>query len=126
MLDDSICFNCPLPDCTDPCPFGVKDNYNIDILKELNLYDNSYDELFLDEPDPQKRYLKIYYIKNRNKLIKRSRSYYRNNKQSILIKNHDYYLKHKDKLSKKKREYYLANREKILKQRHIRYCLKGV
>lgn len=122
----NYCFNCPLSDCVDPCPFGVTDSSNIDILKELNLYEaKCVADLELDGLDSKKRYFKIYYNNFKKKIIKRSSDYYFANKDSIKQKKHEYYLKNKEKISKRNKEYYLRNKEDILKRRHRYYCMTG-
>ena len=59
----------------------------------------------------EKENKKIYYLKNKDKILEYGQQYRENNKESISNKNKEYYEKTKDI----KKEYYEVNKEEILK-----------
>lgn len=63
-----------------------------------------------------KKFYKIYYKNNRDKIIKRVRTYCRAHKEKYAKKSKKYYAKHKDKIKKMKIKYYNKNKDIILEK----------
>jgi len=68
----------------------------------------------------RKIYLKNYYLKNKQKLLKQRKNRYNKNKQRELKRNKKYNLEHKEKIKKYLIEWYLKNKERLLVQ-HAEY-----
>jgi len=64
----------------------------------------------------KKEYAKQWYLKNKEKIIKKASKYYLENKEKIKkrLKTTNYYNNNKEKINKKAREYYSKNKEKKL------------
>lgn len=64
------CFECPLPDCVDPCPFGMdgKGKYveNIDEYL-LDNYLKTKEQEEKEKREKKKAYFKEYYLKNKSR-----------------------------------------------------------
>lgn len=85
-----LCFECPLEDCSTPCPFGVHDEIDMNI-----------DEYIDDD------------LKKRNELQEYRRFYYQANKDNLKAYSKAYYQAHKEKLKAYSKAYYRANKEEI-------------
>ena len=57
----------------------------------------------------------LYYLKNRDKIIKKVKEYSENNKEKILKRAKEYRDTHKEKIASYKKEYYKINKENISK-----------
>lgn len=98
------CFNCPLPDCVDPCPYGVvytidTDEYILDdeVLKARKKNREYYKDNKERTKVHRREYLRQYYSKNREKRIASQQAYVERNKEKIRAKYKDYYLKNREK-----------------------------
>lgn len=69
---DCKCFECPLPDCVDPCPFRNG--------KKI--------ASFYDKKEKMKLYQKLYYLKNKERLRAYKRAWYLKNKTNYLKTRH--------------------------------------
>lgn len=61
----------------------------------------------------RKKYLKEYYIKNKEKARESNKIYYLNNKEKIMLSNKNYRIENKDKIKEQRKEYLKNNYEKI-------------
>ena len=55
-----------------------------------------------------------WYIKKKDKIMKRSREYHQNNKEKIHNKKKEYYQKNKERFQQKHKEHYQNNKEKYI------------
>lgn len=120
MPDECKCFACPLPDCIDPCPFGVNDEIDTDEYIDEEKYNKKkyYIEYYQKNKESirtqRRQYSRHYYSKNREKIIANQQAYVKRNKEKIRAKLKEYYLKNREKKLSYGKAYYLKNREKKL------------
>lgn len=126
------CFTCPLPDCVDPCPFGVSEEVDLDeyifdsdseyLKKEKcrliskRFYQRHREELLVKQ--------KQYRLKNKDKIKETQHKWYQKNKEEILAKHRKYRLENKAKINEHQRKVYQKNKDKIL-ARQRKYRLKN-
>ena len=65
----------------------------------------------------RKEYLKIYYLKNKEKLLEHCKKYKLNNKEKLKITNTKWRLNNKDKIKEYQKEYFSNNSNKIKEYR---------
>ena len=65
-------------------------------------------------------YHRIYYLKNKDKILKRDFEYRLKNKDRVLKQKADYYIKNKKELLKRQAEYRLKNKDRV-KELRIKY-----
>ena len=75
------------------------------------------EEISLD----RRKYDRDYYLKNKEKKLKREKNRYLNNGEKIKNRVNDYYLNNKEKIKERDVKYYSNNREKILKHKKEYY-----
>jgi hypothetical protein len=73
-----------------------------------------------DKKEYQRKYLKKWYQKNKDKVIKRQKEYRENNAEAISIRRKAYYQANKERLKKIHAEYRKNNREAINAKRRAK------
>jgi hypothetical protein len=73
-------------------------------------------------PKVIKEYLKDYYIKNKEGILKDATLYYETNKQKIKIRNKKYYQQNKEEIKKRTSDYREKNKDKVQVYEKNRYA----